>query len=114
MTALCLALALTASDVSVRRTISVYGYKGDQSGPAHGMICAVPYKRQGQRVVMEFSRGSYLRLSYRGKSAVARVADVCNGRYWARRIDLAPDVWKALGGKAPGLMRGATVSEVKE
>ena len=32
MTALCLALALTASDVSVRRTISVYGYKGAHSG----------------------------------------------------------------------------------
>jgi len=98
----------------VTRTISVYGYPGDNSKRTSGMICAVPYKRVKGRVVMEFSRGSTLRLTNGTRRVLVRVADVCNGRYWGKRIDLPAEAYRALGGPKPwGLIKNVRVEVVK-
>lgn len=97
-----------------RRTISVYGFPGDGSGPASGFIAAVPYKGKKSKGRWEWKRGTKLRLTNGKRSVVVRVADVCNGRYWGRRVDLPKEPYLALGGAREwGLIHDVKVEVVK-
>lgn len=108
-----LSLALVLAP-TVTRTISVYGYPSDSSGPASGYICAVPHKGRKRDNRWEWPRGTKLRLTKGSRSVVVTVADVCNGRYWERRIDLPVQPYRALGGPKPyGLIEGVKVEVVR-
>jgi len=76
----------------------------------------VPFriKRRTAGSFGSFPRFSKLKISVGGKSVIVTVTDVCNSRYWGKRVDLVPRPAKDLGwNKRVGILKNVKIEQLK-